>query len=140
VDPGWLRCLTNCATVCAALGDAARAAALYRLLAPYPDQLSVSQISVLASGSVQHYLGLLATTMGRFDDAEARFAAAATTHQRIQAPTWLARTRLEWARMLLARRQPGDAERARELLDQAITTAREFGLGNVERKALALLQ
>jgi class 3 adenylate cyclase/tetratricopeptide (TPR) repeat protein len=140
VDPGWLRCLTNCTTVCAALGDAARAAALYRLLAPYPDQLSVSQISVLASGSVQHYLGLLATTMGRFDDAEARFAAAATTHQRIQAPTWLARTRLEWARMLLARRQPGDAERAQELLDQAITTAREFGLGNVERKALALLQ
>jgi class 3 adenylate cyclase len=139
VDPGWLRTLTHCATVCAYLGDAARAAALYRLLAPYPDQLSVSQIGVLASSSVQHYLGLLATTMGRFDDAEARFAAAATTHQRIQAPTWLARTRLEWARTLLVRRQAGDVERARELLGQAIATARELGLGTVERRAVALL-
>lgn len=86
-----------------------------------------------------HYLGLLATTIGRFDDAEARFAAAAT-HERIQAPTWLARTRLEWARMLLVRRQPGDVERARELLGQALATARELGLGNIERQAVALLR
>ena len=93
-----------------------------------------------AGGSVLHYLGLLAATMDRYDDAEARLAAAATTHQRIQAPTWLARTRLEWARMLLTRRQPGDLERARELLGQAIAAAPEFGLGTLERNAVALLQ
>jgi hypothetical protein len=138
VDSIWLRCLTDCAAVCAYLGDAARAAALYRLLAPYPDQLPVFVVGT-ASGSVLHYLGLLATTIGRFDDAEARFAAAAATHERIQAPTWLTRTRLEWARMLLVRRQPSDAERARELIGQALATARELGLGNVERQAVALL-
>jgi hypothetical protein len=58
---------------------------------------------------------------------------------RIGAPTWLARTRLEWARMLLTLRGAGDMERAQELLRQALTTARELGLGNVERRAMALL-
>jgi hypothetical protein len=65
---------------------------------------------------------------------------AVAKESRIQAPIWLARTRLEWARMLLTRHQPGDLERARELLGQAITSARELGLGNLERKAVALLQ
>jgi hypothetical protein len=52
----------------------------------------------------------------------------------------LARTRLEWARMLLTRRQPGDADRARELLGQALLTARELGLATVERRAVELLE
>ena len=42
--------------------------------------------------------------------------------------------------MLLARRGDGDAERARELLGQALGTARELGLGDVERRAIALLE
>ena len=41
--------------------------------------------------------------------------------------------------MLLVRRQAGDAERTLELLGQAIATARELGLGTVERRAVALL-
>jgi hypothetical protein len=41
--------------------------------------------------------------------------------------------------MLLTRRKPGDAERARELLGQALTSARELGLANVERRAVELL-
>ena len=70
----------------------------------------------------------------------AHFATAAGTHEGIEAPTWLARTAPGWARMLLARPGPRDAERARELLGNALTTARELGLGNVERRAVALLQ
>jgi len=41
--------------------------------------------------------------------------------------------------MLLTRRQASDAERANELLRQALATARELGLGNVERRAVELL-
>jgi len=91
------------------------------------------------SGSVSYYLGLLATTLGRFDETDSRFAAAEATHERIDTPSWLARTRLERARMLLTRHQPGDAERARELLRQALATARELGLANIERRAVELL-
>jgi hypothetical protein len=41
--------------------------------------------------------------------------------------------------MLMVRREAGDAERARHLLGHALATARELGLGNVERRALAAL-
>jgi hypothetical protein len=44
------------------------------------------------------------------------------------------------ARMLFTRRQLGDIERTRELLGQAIAGARKLGLGNIERKAVPLLQ
>ena len=41
--------------------------------------------------------------------------------------------------MLLRRRAPGDDEQARNLLGQALSTARELGLLTVERRAGALL-
>jgi hypothetical protein len=81
---------------------------------------------------------MLATTVGDWSDAEARFAAAAATQQRIGAPAWVARTRLEWARMLLARAGPADEVRAQELLAQALATASELGLGKVEQEATEL--
>jgi hypothetical protein len=99
----------------------------------------VGSFAACVTGPVAFYLGLLATTIGDWPDAETHFAAAAATHERIGAPTWLARTRLEWARMLLASQQPGDAERAHDLLDQALATARELGLANIERGAVGLL-
>jgi len=54
------------------------------------------------------------------------------------APAWLAQARLEWARTLLTRGFPGDAERAKELLEQVPTAARELGLGSVERRAVTM--
>ncbi len=138
-DGVWAWAVTTCAGVCAYLGDVPRAALLHDLLAAHDDQLGVLVLGT-PTGSVSHFLGILATTQGRFDEAEGRFAAAEATHDRIGAPTWLARTRLEWARMLLTRRQPGDAERARELVGRGLATARELGLGNVERQAVELLE
>jgi tetratricopeptide (TPR) repeat protein len=136
VNQVWAMTVTNGAATCAALGDTDRAAALDRLLCPYGDQM-VYAFGV-STGFIAHYLGLLAVTLGRIDEAEARFAAAAAAHERIGAPAWLARTRLAWARMLLARPRPGDAERARGLLDQALATARSLGLAGVERHARSL--
>ncbi len=138
VDNIWSVTTTILVLLAARFGDRPRSRVLHDLLVPYSDLIAGTP--ALWLGSVSHYLGLLATTLGRYDDAEARLAAAEVTHQRIGAPTWLARTRLEWARMLLSRRQPGDTERARDLLDQALATARELGLTNVERQAVALLE
>ena len=91
-----------------------------------------------ATGAVDHYLALTETTGGRFDQADRNFAAAAL-HESLGAPIWLARTRLEWAQLLLTRRAPGDAERAGELLDQALATSRELGLGAIEHRATVML-
>ena len=93
-----------------------------------------------APGAVDHELARLSTVLGRFDQADIDFQSAARFHERLGAPAWLARTRLEWARMLLARRALGDADRARKLLGQALTTARDLGLANMERRAVGLLQ
>jgi class 3 adenylate cyclase len=136
-DNAWTITVPPCATVCASLGDEARARLLFGLLLPYATQLSFTGGG--SFGAVAKDLAMLATTFGDFDEAERRFAEAATIHERIGAPNWLARTRLEWARMLLTRRQPGDVERARELLGQALATARERGLANIERRAVHLL-
>jgi class 3 adenylate cyclase/tetratricopeptide (TPR) repeat protein len=137
-DNVWSQTLSPCAAVCASLGDRVRAPVLFEMLAPYADQIAFNGGG--SSGSVAHYLALLATTIGDFDEAERRFAQATETHARIAAPIWLARTRLESARMLLSRRRPGDSGRASALLDKALGTARERGAGSVEQKAVALLQ
>jgi hypothetical protein len=110
---------------------------LFDLLAPYGSQVVFTNAG--APGAVAHYLAILAATFGDFDEAQSRFAVAATTHERIGAPTWLARTRVEWARMLLARAKPGDTEQAHGLLRQALATARDRGLTNIERRAVELL-
>jgi tetratricopeptide (TPR) repeat protein len=133
----WLWALALYAAACARLGHTSGARALHDLLAPYPEQVVVAWGVPL--GSLSYSVALLATTLGRFEEAEARFGTAAATHARLGAPIWLARTRFEWARMLLARRQPGDTERARELLGQALATARELDLANIERRAAELL-
>ena len=109
------------------------------LLVPYADHLPTFSLGT-ASASVSHFLGRLATTLGHLDQADGHFTEAAAVHGRIGAPIWLARTRLEWARMLLLRGDAEDAERARQLLGQALATARELSLAHVERRTLALLR
>ena len=136
-DAAWVLGIPTCAAVCASLGDRTRAPVLFHLLEPYASQFVFTAGGSL--GAVAYYLALLATTSGDFDEAERRFAEAAATHERIGAPNWLARTRLEWARMLLSRGRPGDAEQAMELLRRTLTTARERGLANIERRTVALL-
>lgn len=137
VNIEWLELVTISAAICAFLRDQPLAARLHDLLEPYSEQLVPN--GAVWWGGVSHYLGLLAATLERYDEAEARFAAAQSIHERFGAPTWVARTRLEWARMLLTRGQSADAARASDLSGQALETARELGLANVERRAVALM-
>jgi len=126
------------AELCAAVGHRAHAATLHRLLVPFRGQVPTS--AGAAPGAVDHQLAMLSTVLGRFDHAEIEFRSAVALHEHLAAPAWMARTRLEWARMLLIRRALGDAEKARELLGQALATARELGLGTVERRAVVLFE
>jgi class 3 adenylate cyclase/RecA/RadA recombinase len=135
LDYGWMRSMASCAYLTSRFGEAAAAEAAYRRLLPYRDQIVVT--ACIFGGAVQHYLGMLAATLGRFDAADEHFAAAELTHQRIRSPNCLAHTRLEWARALLAR-EPREQTRADELLGQALAAAQELGMAGVERRALEL--
>jgi hypothetical protein len=130
--------LTRFAEACARIGDADRAAMLYDLLVPHHGLMATSHADT--SGAVDHYLGLLAVTLERHTVAADHFAAAARIHEAFPAPTLLARTRLEWARMLLTGGRSADPARARDLLGQALVTARSLGLGSIERQGVGLLR
>jgi class 3 adenylate cyclase len=133
----WLTTMCSAALVTARLDDAPRAQVLADILRPYADQLAGIPIAYL--GPVTHFLGLLAATTGQFEEADARFADASRTAERIGAPVWLARTRLERARTGLRRSSPGEAERSRSLLHQVVDTARQLGLAALQQEAQALL-
>jgi tetratricopeptide (TPR) repeat protein len=135
----WLTGMALSAEVCAELDDAPRAAVLAHLLAPYADQF-VTAGPVGCFGSVARYLGRLAATVGRLDEADAHFAAAAAAHTRIGAPAWLARTQLDWAALLLTRQHHGDIQTAARLLGQAQATARQLALNTLERRAATLIE
>jgi DNA-binding SARP family transcriptional activator/class 3 adenylate cyclase/DNA polymerase III delta prime subunit len=135
----WLCYGPECAWLCARLGRTDCVPRLRAWLEPYADQLVVGAFSAMVTGSVALYLGLLCTTIGDWPAADAHFATAAATHERIGATIWLARTQVEWARMLLARNEPGDDKRAGELLNQAVITGVDLELAAIEREARSLL-
>jgi hypothetical protein len=66
---------------------------------------------------------LLSATLGRDGEAEAYFAHAVETHERIGTPWSLAMTQLSWGRFLSTRGDTADLDRASSLLEQAPDTA-----------------
>jgi len=110
-DEDWLFGMTLIAEVCAHLGDARRAAVLHDLLLPYAARMALSPPNV-CTGSVSRSLGLLLSTMSRWDEAEQHFHDAQEAHERMGARPWFARTKRDQGRMLLRRDGPSKASPA----------------------------
>ena len=136
-DSEWLFSLSVLAEVAAHLQDRDRAAILYGLLLPYA-RLNASNSGVGGIGSVSRYLGILASTMSRWDDAQSHFEDALAMNERMGARPWLAHTQNDYARVMFDRGGPGDRERAQELLDQALATYREIGMKTYAASARTL--
>ena len=136
LDGDWLVSAAFLAEACAFVDDRASAASLYRLLLPYAER-NVSGEGEVSTGAVSRYLGILASALGRFDDAVCHFEHALALNARMGARPWLAHTRHDYARMLLARGEAADRERAQDLLDQALVTYRALGMGSHEARASA---
>lgn len=137
-DCEWLHATSLLAEVACALGDVPRAATLYRLIEPYGHYNVVAPAEVM-TGSASRTLGLLATALSRWDDADRHFREAIAGNDTMGARPWAARARVEHASMLLARRRPGDREEAGALLREALACCRDLGMPVVEGKASALL-
>jgi DNA-binding SARP family transcriptional activator len=132
----WLFSLNLLPEVCRYLGNADAAAELYELLLPYAHQ-NASLTPELSSGSVSRGLGILAA-MTHEEKAAGHFEHALEQNARMGARPWLAHTQYDYARMLIERGDPGDAERAGELLDSCLATCRELGMPVLEARAAAL--
>ena len=127
---------TILASVCAALGDAERAGLLYELLAGEVELVTVNLSAWLCQGSRHWPLGKLAATRGDLAGAERHFAEAARRNEAIGARPFLARTRLDHARI---RAEAGASGDARELARAALGAAREIGMARLAKQAEALL-
>jgi class 3 adenylate cyclase len=136
-DATWTTSMWLLAETLSDLELADPAAVLYTRLTPFAANLPYARVGV---GEVGHHaLGRLATVLGRYDDADAHFRAAADTHQRLHAPYLLASTRIAWADMLTRRANDDDPDQAHHLAQQAAMVATQSGYGGIERRAQTLL-
>jgi class 3 adenylate cyclase len=137
LDQVWLTGMVDFAEAAIECRDRDSAGPLFDQLEPWAAQLPATGGSAL--GPVSHYLGGLATVLGRFDQADAYFTQAAGINDRMSAKFFAARTDLSWGKMLAERRAPGDIERARDLLTTSMSAAAANGYRNVERRAAEAL-
>ncbi|MDA0159270.1 AAA family ATPase [Solirubrobacter ginsenosidimutans] len=126
LDEAWLYAMSLLAEVSARLGDAPAAAVLYRRLLPYA-HLQATDFFDGFRGAMPRYLALLATTLGRLDDADAHFQAAIAINERTGARPWLAFAQHDYARLLETQAEPA---RARHWLDAALSAYRELGMAS----------
>jgi len=136
-DGRWSTCIAYLAEVCVALGDAARAPVLFRLLLPWAGRNIVMGGGTECWGSSDRFLGLLAATAGHWIDAERHFAEALAMNERVEALAPLAHTHHDFADMLLRRGYPGDMARASRHLREAGERAAALGLIALAEKVAA---
>ena len=137
-DSFWLANNAMLALLCANLGDTRRAERLYDLMLPYRERNVTLPMGFLCFGSAALFLGILASTMSRWDVAEQHFDDALEMNERMGAQPWLCHTRYEYAKMLLARGEPGDREKAIALLTPVLETTQELGMKSLVESSLAL--
>lgn len=124
-DPGELPrddlleiALVYLAEACAWLGDVQRCKVLFELLTPYRG-LNVTLPGTIMLGAVSGCLALLATAMRRPDEAKELFEEALLMNSSMGAAPALARTQVEFARLLLSSGSEPGRVQARRLLAKA---------------------
>jgi DNA-binding SARP family transcriptional activator len=127
VGTEWFFGASLLAEVCSRLGDASRAEHLYEALLPYGD-CNVLAHPEFSLGSASRYLGILAATCVRWDEAVQHLDRAVAMNARMGARPWLAHTQEDYARVLTARDWSGDPAAALVLATDALAAYRELDM------------
>ncbi|MDQ3896163.1 MAG: hypothetical protein M3326_02745, partial [Actinomycetota bacterium] len=132
--PGWnIQSLAFLAELAVAVADVDVARTLYEWFAGHAGHAIASEIPG-CPGSVDRYLGMLATVLGRGTEAEAHFEDALRVEAGLRSPPFLARTRY-WYAHLLSTRPGGDTRQAQELAAAAEQVAQALGMGGLAAQA-----
>lgn len=137
-DALWVTCLVYLSEVCAFLGDAGPATTLYQCLLPYDGSNLLVGPTAACYGAASRYLGLLAATMGRWEEAQRHFEDALTMNSRMGARPWLAHTQYAYAQMLLTRGHPDDGDKAAGLLGEALVISQALGMHALAERVATL--
>jgi hypothetical protein len=109
----------------ALVGDREAAAPLYELLAPHERLFPVVARAMSCFGSAEYYVGRLAATLGRLDEAESRLRRAAHVNDRAGAAPRAALALARLGDVLAAR---GDHSHADDVLADAAARARALDM------------
>jgi tetratricopeptide (TPR) repeat protein len=123
-DQEWLFGMSLLADTAILLGDAERAAVLYRLLLPWA-RVNASDHPEGFRGSLARDLARLAVLADRPEEAEPHFEAALLMNAKSRVLPWLAHTQAGYAQLLRAR---GEGRRAGGLVAAARRTYDALGL------------
>jgi DNA-binding CsgD family transcriptional regulator len=137
--PEWLNATCGHVDLCVLLGDRETAPKLYDALLPFADRHAVARVDTPYEGPVALYLGKLARLLTDWDAAETHLERALRASAAMVSPPYEALAHLETARLMLARRRPGDARDADTHAETALDIARRLGLAPVEAEATTLL-
>jgi hypothetical protein len=135
----WLLTMAFLALVCRELGDSDRARTVHDLLLPFAKRNVVTAHSDF-DGPVTRYLGVLAATFRDWDAAKEYFEAAEAQAAALNAQPFIAHLRLDEARMLAVREEPGDVARARELVADAASIFAALGANVMVDRATELAE
>jgi len=134
----WAITMIHLAEIAAMLRDKHLAEVLYELLLPYPHLNAVAAANTAAGyGSIARYLGLLALTMDRPDEAIAHHEAGIAMNQRQGALPYLAFGECELAEALIRRGRTADRARAATLLAKSLERAMHLGMSQLAARAAA---
>jgi tetratricopeptide (TPR) repeat protein len=136
VDEDWLLGVAMLPDVCALVADDAGAARIYDLLLPH-ERLYAHAPNEGTFGAVARGLGVLATQLGRYDDAERHFEVAIEIERGMRARPWIAHAQHGLGETLLAR---GEDERGRAALGEAVAGYRELGMDSWAESAAAAIR
>jgi hypothetical protein len=136
LDGIWLGAMCYLAETASAIGDATHAATMLELLEPYADRNVAVGWASTCTGSAARPLGLLAELAGRRKAAIAHFETALAMNERMRARPWVARTQVEFARVLAAK--PAGRDRAAELVDAGLAEAQQLGMPRLLEQADAV--
>ncbi len=125
VDDFWLFTCSLAAEAVAAVGHRGLAPVLYELLVPAAGHNIVVGGGVVASGSVDRHLGLLASSLGEASQADAWFRSATSHNDAMGAVLAGINARLDWAQ---ASAEAGEQDRATVLATEALERAEAAGL------------
>jgi tetratricopeptide (TPR) repeat protein len=121
--------------VCSDVNARDAANEIQKRLERYAGENAAPAFGAVCVGSVDHALGLIASTLGRPDEALTRLRSAERASERQGARPTLARARLGIARALRQRGEAGDEAAAREIAASSAALAESLGMSLVAARA-----
>ena len=126
--PRWLGAASDLAVAAAVTGNVEGCRQLYSVLLPYSGRLVVWAGAVSFAGPVSYYLGLLATRLGRFDEARAHLGEALQLSQHLGALPSVAHCLAALADAAVAAGTQADVRLAEEQRQRARALAESMGM------------